>query len=131
MTTQTLDQAKTEAFAGQMIGMLNGALTTLMVSVGHRTALFDRMAAMPPSTSEQIAAATELNERYVREWLGNMTTARVVEHDGAKGTYWLPGEHAGHRGGQHARGEHGPPDGTGVLRDLDLPLHDGIAGTGR
>jgi len=94
MTTQTLDQAKTEAFAGQMIGMLNGALTTLMVSVGHRTALFDRMAAMPPSTSEQIASATGLNERYVREWLGNMTTARVVEHDAAKGTYWLPREHA-------------------------------------
>ncbi len=86
MTTQTLDQAKTEAFAGQMIGMLNGALTTLMVSVGHRTELFDRMSSMPPSTSEQIAATTGLNERYVREWLGNMTTARVIEHDAAKAT---------------------------------------------
>jgi SAM-dependent methyltransferase len=94
MTTQTLDPARTEAFAGQMIGMLNGALTTLMVSVGHRTGLFDKMAAMPPATSAQIATATGLNERYVREWLGNMTTARVVEHDADKGTYWLPGEHA-------------------------------------
>ncbi len=94
MTTQELDQAKTEAFAGQMIGMLNGALTTLMVSVGHRTGLFDKMATMPPSTSEQIAKTTGLNERYVREWLGNMTTARIVEHDDAKGTYRLPMEHA-------------------------------------
>jgi SAM-dependent methyltransferase len=94
MTTQALDPAKAEAFAGQMIGMLNGALTALMVSVGHRTGLFDKMATMPPSTSAQIAKATGLNERYVREWLGNMTTARVVEHDAEKGTYWLPGEHA-------------------------------------
>jgi SAM-dependent methyltransferase len=94
MTTQTLDQAKTEAFAGHVIGMLNGGLTTLMVSVGHRTGLFDRLATMPPSTSEQIATATGLNERYVREWLGNMTTARVVEHDAGRGTYWLPAEHA-------------------------------------
>ncbi len=94
MTTQTLDQTKAEAFAGHMIGMLNGGLTTLMVSVGHRTGLFDKLATLPPSTSEQIAGAAGLNERYVREWLGNMTTARVVEHDAARGTYWLPAEHA-------------------------------------
>jgi SAM-dependent methyltransferase len=94
MTTQTLDPAKTEAFAGQMIGMLNGAATALMVSVAHRLGLFDKLATMPPSTSEQIAKATGLNERYVREWLGNMTTYRILEHDAAKGTYWLPAEHA-------------------------------------
>src|SRR5690349_8903552 len=51
MTTQTLDPAKAEAFAGQVIGMLNGGMTSLMISVGHRTGLFDRMASMPPSTS--------------------------------------------------------------------------------
>jgi len=94
MTTQTLDPAKAQAFAGQMIGMLNGGLTTLMVSVGHRTGLFDTMATLPPSTSRQIADATKLNERYVREWLGNMVTSRIIEHDAARGTYWLPAEHA-------------------------------------
>ncbi len=94
MTTETLDPAKAEAFAGQMIGMLNGGLTSLMISVGQRTGLFDTIASMPPSTSEEIARKTGLNERYVREWLGNMTTARIVEHDAAKGTYWLPAEHA-------------------------------------
>ena len=94
MTTETMDPAKAEAFAGQMIGMLNGAMTTLMVSVGHRTGLFDKLATMPPATSEEIAQKTGLNERYVREWLGNMTTARVIEHDPAKGTYSLPPEHA-------------------------------------
>ena len=94
MTTQTMDPAKTEAFAGHVIGMLNGGMTSLMISVGHRTGLFDTMASMPPSTSQEIAKATGLNERYIREWLGNMTTARVVEHDAAKGTYWLPSEHA-------------------------------------
>ena len=41
-----------------------------MISIGHRTGLFDTMATLPPSTSEQIAAAAGLNERYVREWLG-------------------------------------------------------------
>lgn len=94
MTTQTLDQARVDAFAGQVIGLLNGGFTTLMVSVGHRTGLFDTLANLPPSTSRQIADATKLNERYVREWLGNMVTSRIVEYDAAKSTYWLPAEHA-------------------------------------
>lgn len=94
MVTQQLDQAKTEAFAGQVIGMLTGALTSLMMSVGHRTGLFDKLATMSPATIPEIAKASGLNERYLREWLGNMTTSGIMEHDAALGTYWLPPEHA-------------------------------------
>ena len=94
MTVETMDPQKAEAFAGQMVGMLNNALGTLMVSLGHRLGIFDRMAELPPSSVAEIAAATGLNERYIREWLGGMTVSRIVEHDGAAGTYWLPPEHA-------------------------------------
>ncbi len=94
MTTQELDTAKAQAFAGQMLGVMNGASLALMTSIGHQTGLFDTMAELPPSTSQQIAEATGLNERYVREWLGAMTTGRVIEHDQASGTYTLPPEHA-------------------------------------
>jgi 2-polyprenyl-3-methyl-5-hydroxy-6-metoxy-1,4-benzoquinol methylase len=41
-----------------------------------------------------IAAAAGLNERYVREWLGAMVTARVVDFDPATTRFWLPQEHA-------------------------------------
>jgi len=94
MTVETMNPQKAEAFAGQMIGMLNNALTTLLVSVGHRLGIFDTMAGLPPSSAAEIAKATGLNERYIREWLGGMTVARIVEHDGAAGTYSLPPEHA-------------------------------------
>jgi hypothetical protein len=47
-------------------------------ALGHRTGLFDALAELQPSTSEQIAAAAGLNERYVREWLGAIVTSRVV-----------------------------------------------------
>jgi 2-polyprenyl-3-methyl-5-hydroxy-6-metoxy-1,4-benzoquinol methylase len=94
MTVQTMNPQKAEAFAGQMVGMLNNALGALLVSVGNRLGIFDTMAGLPPSTSAEIAKATGLNERYIREWLGGMTVARIVEHDGAAGTYWLPPEHA-------------------------------------
>jgi SAM-dependent methyltransferase len=65
-----------------------------MVSVGHRTGLFDVMAAMPAATSAEIASRASLDERYVREWLAVMTTGRIVEHDGAAGSYSLPADHA-------------------------------------
>jgi len=93
--TQEIDMAKAGAFAGQVIGMLNGAMLSLMMSIGHKTELFDKMAGLPPSTSAEIAKAAGLNERYVREWLGAMVTGRVVEYDPAQGTYSLPPEHAG------------------------------------
>jgi SAM-dependent methyltransferase len=83
-----------EDFAERMGHMMNEAMLALMVSVGHRTGLFDVMAAMPAATSAEIAARAGLNERYVREWLAVMTTGRIVDHDGAAGSFSLPADHA-------------------------------------
>lgn len=93
MSTQTFDAAKAEAFAERMIDILNGGAISLMTSIGHRTELFDTLAKLPPSTSQQIANAAELNERYVREWLNSMVTARLMEYDSTAKTYFLPAEH--------------------------------------
>ena len=94
MTTQEIDTAKQQAFAAHTMSILNGGALSLMLSIGHQTGLFDAMDGLPPSTSEQIADAASLNERYVREWLGAMVTGRVIEYDGTTGTYTLPAEHA-------------------------------------
>ncbi len=94
MTNTGPDQAKAEAFAGKMLGVLNNGMLTLMTSVGHQTGLFDTMARLPASTSHQIAESAELNERYVREWLGAMTTGAIVEYKQEQKTYRLPPEHA-------------------------------------
>ena len=74
--------------------MMNEASLALMVSVGHRTGLFDVMASMPAATSAEIASRASLDERYVREWLAAMSTGRIVEHDGSAGSYALPAGHA-------------------------------------
>src|ERR687893_2818198 len=94
MSITDLDQAKAEAFAERMVGVLNEGAIALMTSIGHRTGLFDVMAGLPPSTSEQIALTADLNERYVREWLAAMVVGRIVEHNPEEGTYYLPQEHA-------------------------------------
>jgi SAM-dependent methyltransferase len=63
-------------------------------SVGHRTGLFDAMAAMEPATSVEIAAKASRDERYVREWLGGMVASRIVDYEPETGRYALPAEHA-------------------------------------
>src|SRR5919107_1041264 len=95
MTTQKqFDQNRAEAFAERLLDALNDGAIALMTSIGHRTGLFDAMAGLPPSTSEEIASAAKLNERYVREWLDAMVVGRVVEYDPENETYHLPQEHA-------------------------------------
>jgi 2-polyprenyl-3-methyl-5-hydroxy-6-metoxy-1,4-benzoquinol methylase len=94
MTSSDFDAVKAEAFADRMLGTLNESFTALMVSIGNQTGLFDAMGELPPATSDEIAKAAGLNERYVREWLGATVTAKVVEYDPESKQYRLPPEHA-------------------------------------
>ena len=52
MTTQEIDQAAAEAFAGQVVGWLNGAAVVQQLSIGHHTGLLDTLAGLPASTCE-------------------------------------------------------------------------------
>ena len=94
MADQKFDQAKADAFSQKILGILNDASVAQMTVIGHQVGLFDTMAGLSPSTSEQIATASDLNERYVREWLGAMVTGGIVDYDPADKTYRLPPEHA-------------------------------------
>jgi SAM-dependent methyltransferase len=94
MASTTYDESRAEAFAGRVLDILNDGAVAVMMSVGHRTGLFDALRESGPATSEELAAAAVLNERYVREWLGAMTTGRIVELDPATSRYSLPAEHA-------------------------------------
>lgn len=93
-TTERPQDPKTDAFIERLVGYMTGGALSLMLSIGHRTGLFDAMDGLRSSTSTEIAERARLNERYVREWLGAMVTARIVNFDPAKRTYELPSEHA-------------------------------------
>jgi len=69
-------------------------LLTLAIGLGHRTGLYDALAQLEPSTSEEIAERAGLQERYVLEWLAGQLAAGIVAHDPEAGTWWLPREHA-------------------------------------
>lgn len=94
MLVEQLNESKVQELGESLVGVANNAALALMISVGHKTWLFDIMATLPPSTSAAIALAAGLNERYVREWLGAMVTGRLVEYDPETREYWFPREHA-------------------------------------
>ncbi|MEX0999844.1 MAG: class I SAM-dependent methyltransferase [Thermodesulfobacteriota bacterium] len=92
--TVSINEVKSEEFAERMMTILNHGALNLMISIGYRTGLFDVMSELEPSSSEEIASAAKLNERYVREWLGAMVTGEIVVYDLENKTYSLPPEHS-------------------------------------
>jgi 2-polyprenyl-3-methyl-5-hydroxy-6-metoxy-1,4-benzoquinol methylase len=94
------DEERSQQFVQRMEDLWDASALVLMISVGHQTRLFDALAELPPATSEQIAAAAELQERYVREWLGALVTRHIlvtryiIEYDPDTTTYHLPAEYA-------------------------------------
>jgi len=93
--TATLPSPDTvEAFGKRLLDIINHGAIGIGLSVGHRTGLFDQMAGREGGTSMDIAQGAGLDERYVREWLGAMVTAPIVDHEPTSGRSSLPTEHA-------------------------------------
>lgn len=108
-----------EEFSERIVGAIDNASLTILMSLGHQTGLLDAMAELAPATSSQIAAAADLNERYVREWLGGMTAGRVVDYDAETATYSLPA----HRAAVLTRGA--GPDNLAAIAQF-VPLLSGV-----
>ncbi|WP_427017682.1 methyltransferase domain-containing protein [Pseudarthrobacter sp. P1] len=79
--------------AERLLAILNDGAIAVLASIGYQTGLFEAMATLPPATSEQVADAAGLNERYVREWLGGVAAAHFVDYDAPAGTYQLRADH--------------------------------------
>ncbi len=97
---------------------LHRRLLTKLIDIGYQTGLFEA-AVEGPATSGELAARAELDERYVREWLGAMATSGIFLYDAASGRYRLPQEHAVSLTGAAARNV-SPM--SGVIRSLRQAL---------
>lgn len=72
---------------------INGAALMMMISIGHRSGLFEVMSNLNWTDSHTLAEKAGLNERYVREWLKALATGGVVEVDEQE-NFRLPETHA-------------------------------------
>lgn len=88
------DNQRADAFADRLVNALNEGALCVMLSIGHRTKLFDHLDGQPPMTSTTLANRAERNERYVREWLNALVVSKVIDYNPDDKTYYLPHEHA-------------------------------------
>jgi len=70
-----------DALVERLFGSMLGALDVLSVYLGVRLGLYRALADRGPSTSDELAGAAGLNERYVREWLEQQATTGILEVD--------------------------------------------------
>ncbi|MGH7897226.1 MAG: class I SAM-dependent methyltransferase, partial [Candidatus Binatia bacterium] len=89
-----MDYEKLRNFLGKTVDDVGTATLGALSYIGDRLDLFKTLAACGPVTIEELAKKTRLNERYLREWLNAMTSARYVEYRPETRQYYLPPEHA-------------------------------------
>ena len=75
-----IDMNKLNAFIGQFVTDLGAAVHTGMVVIGEKLGLYKALARGPMS-SAQLAAETETDERYLREWLASQAAGGYVTYD--------------------------------------------------
>src|SRR5690349_24621703 len=91
----TLDPDALRAYSLTLFTKYEGAITTMMVHLGDRLGLYRALAAAAgPVTTDELAERTGLDERWVREWLHNQASARLVAFESDAGTdrFWLTPE---------------------------------------
>lgn len=93
-TATTLDEEKVHAFLGKAVTDGGAAMASALVVLGDRLGLYKAMRGAGPVTPAELARRTNLNERYVREWLLNQAAGGYLDYDVATGRYTLPEEHA-------------------------------------
>lgn len=93
------EEGRRDALAGRLLGSFQGAADILAVYLGDRLGYYRALAANGPATSVELAARTQTNERYAREWLEQQAATAVidvddVDKDAKERRYTLPGGHA-------------------------------------
>ena len=89
-----MDTQKIDSFMQKVVGDLGAAFSIAPVRIGGALGLYGAMAKLGATNSAQLAAATGLAERYVREWLCHQAASGYVEYDVPSGRFLLPPEHA-------------------------------------
>ena len=88
-----VDVTTTEAFLERVLGEIAACYGGVMVSTGHKLGLYRALAGHGPLSSIELAARTECEERYVREWLNSQVAAGYLVYYDESETYELPAEH--------------------------------------
>jgi SAM-dependent methyltransferase len=88
-----VDMDKLNSFLGNFVGDLGAAVHTGMVVIGEKLGLYKALA-VGPMTSAELAAKTQTDERYLREWLSSQAAGGYVTFDEKTNKFSLTEEQA-------------------------------------
>lgn len=91
--TPAIDMNKLNSFIGQFVTDLGAAVHTGMVVIGERLGLYKALAGGPVSSAE-LAARTQTDERYLREWLASQAAGGYITYDDKTNKFGLTPEQA-------------------------------------
>jgi hypothetical protein len=77
-----------------MLGDLGGALSVPLVRIGDRLGLYKALHTDGPMTAAELAAKTNVAERYARKWLSHQAASGYLAYDSTTGKFTLPPEQA-------------------------------------
>jgi 2-polyprenyl-3-methyl-5-hydroxy-6-metoxy-1,4-benzoquinol methylase len=89
-----IDDDKLGALVGKMLGDLGGAFSVPTVRIGFRLGLFDALHRHGALSVAELAARTELAERYVREWAYAQAANGYIAFDAEQERFSLTPEQA-------------------------------------
>src|SRR6478672_8536722 len=94
-TTQVpaIDMNKLNAFIGQFVTDLGAAVHSGMVVIGEKLGLYKALASGAMSSAE-LAARTQTDERYLREWLASQAAGGYITYDKNTNKFSLTEEQA-------------------------------------
>jgi SAM-dependent methyltransferase len=75
--------------AERVVDDVGGAFTLGLAYIGSKLGLFSALAALGRSSSGDVARRTDLQERYVREWLNAMVASQYVDFDPEARLYFM------------------------------------------
>ncbi|SHI77598.1 Methyltransferase domain-containing protein [Rubritalea squalenifaciens DSM 18772] len=89
-----MNEDKLHQLVGQFLQDLGGAFSVPLVQIGEKLGLYKSIEKMGPCTSAELATATGLDERYLREWLSAQAASGYVSYDAASHKFSLSDEQA-------------------------------------
>ncbi|HEY6335366.1 MAG TPA: methyltransferase domain-containing protein [Alphaproteobacteria bacterium] len=90
----TPDPNKLQALVGRILGDVGATATAALVVLGDRLGLYKALAEGGAVTPAELAARTDVAERYLREWLSAQAAAGYIEYDAAEGRFSMTAEQA-------------------------------------
>ena len=94
MEGRSVNDEKLQKLVGQLLNDLGGAASVAMVRMGDALGLYKALHEKGSMTCEELASATRVHPRYLREWLSHQAASNYIAYNAANRKFTLQEEQA-------------------------------------